>query len=574
MFTARRSGLCVGRGFCIPCLVLLLAALFLAAGSAQAGRYDLEIEKEVHLGPVHCARVADPKLEGGGVPISFTLLRDDKDGDYHVRVTVIRDNSIVRLLENSLMPATGRPVDLWWDGKDHLGRIVSPGEYRVMVQASRFGKLFTGGATVNIMRLGITEIEALPYQVDEEWQMVYFRKGNQYAFYATPAIHEYLNIAQDGEVSDLDLNSGEPRPAVPVHPGTASPVLDGSGNYDTECYNYPLCYLMNSRPRFKVTMGDTCTMANGRSGWCGYPVNGVQVRCLAEDQAGIWESDPQGIRPGESYLFDGPALPDMACRTDRTITWRWQYRVFGEGAWMDIPGVFETSHRFYTIVDQPYWPSGASGTQYAGPWVEVADYLCTYADVLKINTADEARTLKAFIRGYFGQEGPLATAIEGVVYDCYSMGGDGGATHYYSFYDEYIQLSRLLNSHANGVFLNCSDVSSSSSVMLGMLGVQNVRMVYLGNMSLRAIWGIGCPEYTLNLWGSGHGFSYHHIVTRDGGVHVSDACMWLDEDGDPDALPGIPGYNTDRPWSGPDGYNELSASNNVSLTLDSLPDIQ
>jgi hypothetical protein len=49
--------------------------------------------------------------------------------------------------------------------------------------------------------------------------------------------------------------------------------------------------------------------------------------------------------------------------------------------------------------------------------------------------------------------------------------------------------------------------------------------------------------------------------------------MWLDEDGDPDSLPGTPGYNTDRPWSGTGGYNDLSATNDVSLYLDSLPDI-
>ena len=99
-------------------------------------------------------------------------------------------------------------------------------------------------------------------------------------------------------------------------------------------------------------------------------------------------------------------------------------------------------------------------------------------------------------------------------------------------------------------------------------------MLRLGKMYLRAIWGIGCPDYTLNLWGGGsHGFSYHHIMTRDLGEHVSDACMWLDEDGNPDALPGTPGYNHDRPWLGPLGYDSLSSTNTVTKTLDPLPEI-
>lgn len=575
MSSARRLGLTCGRVFFIPCVLLLLSASLLAADGEQTGCAGIRVVGVTHLSPGHCPRVADPKLDGGGIPVSFTLLRDDLiDAEYHLRVNVTRENRVVRQLANSRIPGSRKPVDLWWDGKDFLGRFVAPGEYAVRVRAERLGEVYELDYQVNIVRLGITEIEALPYNGNEEWQMVYFRKGSQYAFYATPAIHEYLNIARDGEVSDLDLDDGAPRPAVAVHTVTASPVLDGSSNYDTQSYNYPLCYLMNSRPRFQVTMGDTCTLANGAPAWCGYPVRGVQIRCLADDEAGFWESGAAGISPGESYLFNGPELPDLACRTDRTVTWYWQYRVFGDGTWTDVPGVTQTQHRFYSIVDQPYWPSGVSGTQYAGPWVEVADYLSTFADELEINPVDQALALKAFVRGYFGQEGQLATAIEGVVYDCYSMGGDGGATHYYSFPQDNVALSRLLNNHANGVFVNCSDVAASCSVMLGMLGVQNVRMVYLGTMYLRAIWGIGCPDYTLDLWSGGHGFAYHHIMTRDNGVHVSDACMWLDEDGDPDSLPGTPGYNTDRPWSGKNGYNDLSATNNVSQTLDSLPDIQ
>jgi hypothetical protein len=47
--------------------------------------------------------------------------------------------------------------------------------------------------------------------------------------------------------------------------------------------------------------------------------------------------------------------------------------------------------------------------------------------------------------------------------------------------------------------------------------------------------------------------------------------MWLDEDGDPDTLPGEPGYNCDRPWAGIGGYNDLSSTNDVSYSLDILP---
>ena len=108
--------------------------------------------------------------------------------------------------------------------------------------------------------------------------------------------------------------------------------------------------------------------------------------------------------------------------------------------------------------------------------------------------------------------------------------------------------------------------------MLAMLGVDNMHMFHVGSMSLKAIWGIGTDDYTVDLWGSGnHSFSYHHIITRDDGIHVSDSCMWLDEDGNPGSLPGTPGQSFDRPWSGTNGYNDLSCFNNPSTYVDPLP---
>ena len=93
-------------------------------------------------------------------------------------------------------------------------------------------------------------------------------------------------------------------------------------------------------------------------------------------------------------------------------------------------------------------------------------------------------------------------------------------------------------------------------------------------MQLRAIWGIGGPAYTLDVYGTGqHEFDFHYIVTRTGGFDVIDTCMQLDEDGDPDTLPGTPGWNIDRPWAGPSGYKELSCSNNPTKYLQQLPDL-
>ena len=111
--------------------------------------------------------------------------------------------------------------------------------------------------------------------------------------------------------------------------------------------------------------------------------------------------------------------------------------------------------------------------------------------------------------------------------------------------------------------------------MLAMLGIANLQMDHLGSMTLNAIWGIGTDDYTLDLWSSGgggsHGFSYHHIITRDSGVNVSDACLWVDEDGNAASLPGTPGYNHDRDWN---NYESLVAKGNVTWFTEKLPKLQ
>ncbi|MBU0753962.1 MAG: hypothetical protein KJ645_02405 [Planctomycetes bacterium] len=528
------------------------------------------IREGLCLKPIHCPLVADPKLDSGAIPISFSLKPAGKS--FQLTVNVKKNSAPIRTVFNGPQTGQSDPITLFWDGRDDLGLYATPGAYQVEVVAAGKGT-HRIAFPVNIVRLGIRSIEARSKTDGEEWQMVYFRKGGSYEFYATPAIHEYINIAQAGEMADLDLNNGNPRPSAPIHTATESPVIDGL-NYETSCYNYPLCYLKGVEPRFEVTLGNSCVSNQGLPLTCGYPITGIDIRMVAQDGAGQWTSDHESISPGSSVLFTGPALPDEATRVDRSIAWSWQYRIGSLPKWIDIPGNTVTTHRIYTNVNTPYWATGASGTQYSGPWVEVAEYFYEFSQALGFDTSNEAGVQETFLHGFFGQEGGLTSAIEGVIYDTYTMGGDGGASHYYQGFGPSIRLTRLLNNHANGIYVNCSDVGGATSTMLGMLGIQNIQMVYLGTMHLRALWGIGCPAYTLNLWGSSHGFSYHHIISRDGGVTVSDACMWLDEDGDPDSLPGIPGYNCDRPWNGASGYNALSSTNSVSKSMDDLPELK
>lgn len=543
--------------------LLILPVVAGAATRPSASPVTLTIES--------VPRIADPKLEQGAIPIRYKILPIGVSAN--VQITVEKNAQTVASVFSGNVTGSDTPVTASWNGKLTSNKFADPGDYSVRIIATA-GNVEDQSVPLSIVRLGITGIEALPVNTNDEWQMVYFLKGPlQYAFYATPAIHEYFNVKKPGEVSDLDLNNGNPRPSVSLHEDLQTPPLNGV-NYEAERYNFPICYVVGRVPRFRATFGTTATSEAGSAVAPGYPVSGYEIRATLSDALGAWTSSTVDITPGGSATFDGPPVANVAKREDRVLVWKYEYRTAGGGAYEPVPGQQKTRHRFYTIVNRPIFATGASGTQYAGPWVMVTDLVYTWATKIGITMSNEAEVLEAVIKGFFGQVGDVRTAIMGCNYDCPSMGGDGGATHYFDFGSNTASLSRLLNFKPNGQYINCSDVASSTSTMSAMLGVRGVQLVRLGFMQLKAIWGIGTPAYTTNLWGTGHSFSYHHIITRNAGVNVSDACMCIDEDGNPNATPGLPGWNVDRIWAGAGGYMALSASNNVSKVLESLPKLQ
>jgi hypothetical protein len=560
----------------LACTTLLsgsLSAQVPAPGDTQPG--DVPVVQRNAFVVSDWTRVLDPKLAGGGASVTFAAL--GKPGTVlSVTVEVLRGATVEATLFNGPLTVGAPAVQATWDGRVAGGAFADVGRLALRLRDAS-GAAADVTLPMWLVRLGVTEIEAQPttgLPAPNEWPMVYFRKNGTTTFYATPQTHEFLCVADAGDVSDLDLNDGSPRPAPAVHTATDTPVMEGTA-YEDDSYNYPLCYEKGAQPQFEVTLGATCTDATGQQGGVGYPIAGLDLRVVASDGSGAWTSSHTAITPGGTATFTGPVLPSEVMRTDRTITWGYEYRAAGStDAWRPVLGTHTTSHSFYTILGQPNF-GASSGTQYAGPWVEVAEYVHSWRQQLPYTTGDELGLTNVLIQGFFGQQGTITTAIEGVLYDAYPLGGDGGANRYYLSTSKTIDLTALLNDTAKGQYVNCSDCASSTSTMLAMLGVDNVIMVYLGYMNLNAIWGIGAPGYTTNLWGTGsHAFSYHRIITRNMGMNVSDACLSVDEDGNPSSTPGIPGYNCERPWNGPTGYDRLSATNTVSRTAEWLPKLK
>lgn len=536
-----------------------------AFGAPQTPGVIAPVPDGPQLGFASATRVLDPKL--ADAQASFELRVDTAGASVDAALEVRRDGVLVATLWSGLLAANAPPVAVGWNGRDANGARCDTGRYELVLSGAGCRP---ATRALDIVRLGVSEIEAQDSPAgDDEFQMVYFMKGAGYAFYATPAVHEYKNVAPPTGGSELDLNNAEPRPAVAVHDSTASPALSGP-NYNTSTHNYPLAYIRGARPRLELRFGASGTSAHGGLMDVGYPLANeqIRVRCDEGDVLSGWEL----VTPNGVAVLDLQPLPGDVRRVDTSITLRFEHRGANAPAWRPIPGSLTIPLRFYTLLATPRFRPGAPGVQHSGPWVEVADYVSSWSATLGVSITDQASLTEAFIKGFFGQNGGIATALEGIKYDAPSLGGANGSTHYFQSSSWRMNLSRLLNNHALGVYVNCTDNMGATTTMLSMMGAVDVKPVRIGPMTLRAIWGIGAPDYTLDLWSNGnHGFSYHHIVTANAGVDVSDTCMQLDEDGAPSALPGSPGWNVLRPWLGANGYRALSCSNAPNITIETLP---
>lgn len=554
-----------------PLVALVLVALL--------GALPAQVPLEPFAVKLGCARVIDPKLPHATIPVHLDAR--GATGPVKFAVRLDRQGAPLATLWIGISKSM-RDVRFDWDGRlppapgAASGPFVDPGAYQLVVTAKDVasGRQATATRPLDVVRLGIREIAALPPSPGTEWQMVYFKRGTiaGTAFFATPAIGEYRNIADIGDLADLDRNDGTPRESVPVHTATASPPLEGTA-YEDDRFNFPVCYRAGVQPLFAARFGTTAIATNGTAVPAGYPVPGVQLRCVATSDRGAWEAYATGIAPSGIGAFLGPALPLAAGAHDFAVFWSFQWSADGGASWFPVPGRIRTDHRVYTVLGVPRFGSTV-GVQHSGPWVEVMANLETWRQALGVDTSTAAGVAEVLTKGFGGQVPGVPLPIENVRYDTVILGGDGGASHYY-ISGHAVRLSYLLDNARSGLFVNCSDCASSLSAMMGMAGLQSVNMQRLGPMTLLAIRGIGAPSYTLALWGTSHGFSYHHVVTRASGASVCDSCLWVDEDGAPNALPGLPGFNCDRPWSGsPTSYQSLLATNPITYTIEALPQLQ
>ncbi len=496
-------------------------------------------------------RVADPKLEGGGVFGSFQAARD-----IEVIVEIVRGQEVLEILRHHAN--NSEIVPFQWNGRNASSQFVDTGNYEVWIRdaANVAARVVL---PLTIARFGLTSIEALSteYGPRNNWQMVYYKDGETYSFSVSPEI-EYMLSRGASETSELDEDNGNPRPVPRVHSDLDTRIAENAG-VEQRRYNYPVCYTKGSRPRLACTLGSSGTSAiTGDEIGPGYPISGIEVR-LQIFSGSLLVANSAAVEPGEIVRLQSEQLPDHVTRTDRVYSFGWQYRVTATGSsWTDVPGRLNIPRRYYTLLGEPQFTPTATGHQYAGVWVAVADLFYHWGAAQPYSLADVPACISAHVREFQGKDG---NSFRSAYYE--SAGSLFSAPNFY--------LPSLLD--RTGAGLNCDDCMGAASTMLGMIGVPNLSRLHLkGSLPLRGIRVLGSAEYTTELSCSSHSFGRHHVAAipasdlpdtqnsqpdedsneacESHAKAIIDTCLQVDTDNNPDvAPPGEPGWNDGRLWN-------------------------
>jgi hypothetical protein len=193
------------------------------------------------------------------------------------------------------------------------------------------------------------------------------------------------------------------------------------------------------------------------------------------------------------------------------VTWRWQWRLGGTGAWTD----FEHSrHRIYAILEEPKAPWGQDvDSPDTWPWTDALELACGWA----IGARDREEAATAITRGINSH--PLQEYTP--------------ATMFVSFPDNHYLLTSYINAlNSNSQFLlNCSDCADAVTTCANLLGC-NLHEGTFGSMTTRKFLPLnGNPavdgQWVSWVWG------YHEICWVDQmgeNEFIYDGCLQLDMD--------------------------------------------
>lgn len=453
--------------------------------------------------------VLDPKLDGAVLPVGASV-RPFATGDCAATATLTNEVGQERVLDLPLAPEgpalTGAAE---WDGRDADGVPFDVGAVAAIVTATCGEARSSGTGELWILRLGVAAVDFGEGSDPAAHVPLAFHKSDL----LTPAVQvidaltpEYAVAAA---VSDLDLDDGSPRPAIPVWGDPAVPPW-GDADPGAVDVNVPAGVVAGAAAHLTVTPGAVAINARTRTPTPAIPEGAPALRVRVGDVTAAWE-------PGVS--LDIPLSDDGLGRSDVPLPWRWEVVAEDDGS-TPVPGSVTTTHRIYRTAGPSQLRDGAAiGAAPPVPWVATLEEL---APVVEGLPADPAAVLDA-LRDHL-HENPW------VIYDPNDSDYSGYQGQYIYWEYTWSELTEWLD-RDSGVRLYCHSMSCLLSVLAGSQGVYAPQQVLGVGFYTNLTRAAGTTDWLH--WS----FNSHSVVSPDDGATIWDASIDLDGDDDPSSMP-------------------------------------
>jgi hypothetical protein len=470
---------------------------------ACTSTFEREHEASVRV-EVEAPGLLDPKLEGE--PSLKVRVRREGDAQGTLRLLAVQGGREVLLGE-------GEDAELVvdWDG---AGLAPGPVELVGVLEADQGQAV--GVAEAGILRLGVVAID---FHGEDTAPLAYHRSSlsSGLDIQDLGGVPEWLSDrVSEGELADLDLDSGQPRPGPEVWADTDFPPWGSGepGGLGLGSHNLPSAWLAGGRPQVSAHFGSTAVSPEGLAVDAGAP--GVLVLAGADELEGLQDWVPGAERSWRMTEAASAALG----RDEQSLTWRFFAVVDGEP--VAIPGHQTTTHARYVLVDQPWTADGEwLGASPNVAWVGVLEDVNASVGGL---SADQPEDVLTALRDGLHFEPWLV----------YNPGDSGYSDFEGSYiYWDYIwfDMSGWL-ARDDGVDLYCHSLACLLSAQANQVGIEAEYVTLAQGFTTHMVRAAGTEDW--RRWS----FNSHGVVGYDG--RIWDAAVDYDGDDDPDAAPHTP----------------------------------
>jgi len=201
------------------------------------------------------------------------------------------------------------------------------------------------------------------------------------------------------------------------------------------------------------------------------------------------------------------------------VTWTWQYRPMGGGAWT---GLQTTRHRIYTVLAAPSAPWQQSGFPASpqNPWTDVLDHACQWASGSTTPDAAAAavtRTVNQSLNLTYDMSRGASAYTE----------GNTTISRWVFLATPFLNF--LKGAPSPGRIINCTDCATIVSTFANAVGCDLTQSCMERGFALNQIIAIGYNAFGYP--GFGPAFSYHEVAWTGGLSYADplyDACLQVD----------------------------------------------